>query len=314
MPVFRADLRRDVVEAHGAVVFADIEKSVQIMRTLGDTEGRRFIAGMIGALEVVTAECRGQVIKTLGDEILSFFPSVQDGLDAAAAMQRAVRAHPPAGKIVARLRVGVHSGPVLLEGGDIFGDVVNLAARVVAMAKGDHILTTVDTLDRVDRLALAIRSLGQHPLRGTEQPMEIWAVLWEEDVEEVTRAALRGGRQATGEIVLMFEDQKLARSADSVGEATLGRKEDNAVVVADELASRYHATVRARAARFYLADHSANGTYVRPEGQEEIFVHRDEVLLQGHGSLRLGRSFHAGDGPTVKYWVATPHAPDDASR
>jgi class 3 adenylate cyclase len=300
------------MESTGAVIFADIEKSVRIMRMLGDSGGREFIGGVLGELGTVTTEHRGHVIKTIGDEILSFFPSVQDGLDAAAAMQRTVRLHPPAGDITARLRVGVHAGPVLLEGGDIFGDTVNLAARVVALAKGDHVLTTAETLDEVDRAALTLRSLGHHAVRGADEPVEIWAVLWEEDLDEVTRAALKGVRHEAGELVLMMEGQQLAQAADSPHETTLGRKEDNTIVVSDEQASRYHATIRARGGLFYLSDHSANGTYVRPDGQHEIFVHRDEALLQGQGSLRLGRSFQADPAPTIKYWVASSHSREDA--
>ena len=72
---------------------------------------------------------------------------------------------------------------------------------------------------------------------------------------------------------------------------------------ADGSASRSHANIIARAGRFYLADHSTNGTYVRPFGADEMFVHRDEVLLRGVGSIRLGRTFSDSEGPTLEYRV-----------
>ena len=53
-------------------------------------------------------------------------------------------------------------------------------------------------------------------------------------------------------------------------------------------ASRAHAKVVRRGTRFYLEDHSTNGTYLKPHDGNEIFVHRDQVLLQGSGRIRLG--------------------------
>ena len=56
---------------------------------------------------------------------------------------------------------------MIVEGKDVYGDVVNVAARVVGMAKGDQILTTAGTLALLSEIRIPTRSLGEHTLRGT---------------------------------------------------------------------------------------------------------------------------------------------------
>jgi len=89
---------------------------------------------------------------------------------------------------------------------------------------------------------------------------------------------------------------KLSLKGDSKDRLSLGRGAECSLVVASSSASRAHADVLSRGGRFYLDDHSTNGTYVRPEGANEIFVHRDQVLLQGRGLIRLGEPI-AVQGP-----------------
>jgi pSer/pThr/pTyr-binding forkhead associated (FHA) protein len=102
----------------------------------------------------------------------------------------------------------------------------------------------------------------------------------------VVAPKLAPGPKAVLEIHL--GDQTLALKGDSKDMLSLGRGVECALVVASTSASRAHADVLSRGGRFYLHDHSTNGTYVRPEGANDIFVHRDQVLLQGSGLIRLG--------------------------
>ena len=68
-------------------------------------------------------------------------------------------------------------------------------------------------------------------------------------------------------------------------------------------ASRSHARITVRGGRFYLADHSTNGTYVLSDGGSEIHVHRDEVLLQGAGRIRLSGSFSDPAARDIEYRI-----------
>jgi adenylate cyclase len=285
------------------ILFADVSGSTRIIETVGDTEGRAFVAGIMAELARITDLFRGVVVKTIGDEVMSSFQAPLDAIVAAAEMQRVVQALEPMGDVKPKIKVGLHGGPVILEGGDVYGDVVNVAARVVGMAKGDQILTTAATLEAVGDTQVLNRSLGEHTVRGKGEPLQLREVLWEENPEVLTALAPPRKVVAEARLEVRLGDAVLSMSGTAGSVESLGRGEGNALVVADGSASRTHADITARAGRFYLADRSTNGTYVRPLGGDEMFVHRDEVLLGGMGAIRLGRAFSDPEGPTLEYRI-----------
>lgn len=285
------------------VLFADVSGSTRIIETVGDVEGRAFVAAILAELMRITDLFRGTVIKTIGDEVMSAFTEPLDSIVASVEMQRTIQRHQPMGDIRPKIKVGLHGGPVILEGKDIYGDVVNVAARVVSMAKGDQILTTAATLAMLSEVRIPSRSLGQHALRGREEPLQIRELLWEENPDQLTTLATPKEVVIETRLEVRLDATVLAISGSGGDVRSLGRDENSGLLVADGSASRLHATIIARAGRFYLADHSTNGTYVRPLGSDEMFVHRDEVLLRGVGSIRLGRPFSDRDGPTLEYRV-----------
>jgi hypothetical protein len=234
---------------------------------------------------------------------MSSFKEPLEGIQAAIEMQRVVHALEPLGDVRPKISVGLHGGPVIIESEDVFGDVVNVAARVVAIAKGDQILTTAATLEALGGTAIATRSLGAHSVRGKGEPLHVHEVLWEENPEHLTALAPPKRPVAEARLEVRLQGRVLVMSGTGAGPQSLGRGEGNSLVVEDKSASRSHADIVARGGRFYLADHSTNGTYVRPLGGDEMFVHRDEALLRGVGAIRLGRAFSDPDGPTLEYRV-----------
>jgi pSer/pThr/pTyr-binding forkhead associated (FHA) protein len=90
------------------------------------------------------------------------------------------------------------------------------------------------------------------------------------------------------ELEVRIGDQSLSLKSESGGQLSIGRGAECKLVVPSASASRAHADIVTRGGLFYLEDHSTNGTYIRPEGTHEIFVHRGQALLQGSGLIRLG--------------------------
>jgi class 3 adenylate cyclase len=285
------------------VVFSDIAGSTRIIASVGDVQGHEVVASVLECLAEVTARHRGTVVKTIGDEIMSAFDDPADALAAAVEMQRTLRDRQPVHGVQPKVRIGVHGGPVLIEDGDLHGDVVITAARVVAMAKGDQILTTEDTLRSVPAASVDQRDLGAHPLKGKDAPVRIKEVLWESDLTGVTTVLPSFVSTDPATLDLSVGEDTLSFAGTHSIPITIGRGDGSTVAVQDAAASRSHASVSARHGRFYLVDHSTNGTYVLPSGEPEIFVHRDEVLLRGSGEVRLGRSVTEGSGPAVRYEV-----------
>ena len=285
------------------VVFSDIAGSTRIIETVGDVQGHQVVASVLECLAEVTGRHRGIVVKTIGDEIMSSFEDPADALAAAIEMQRELRDRSPVHGVHAKVRIGVHGGPVLIENGDLHGDVVNTAARVVAMAKGDQILTTEDTLRAIPVPDVDQRDLGEHPLKGKDAPVRLKEVLWEGDLTGVTTVLPNFASMGRATLDLVVSEEPMTFEGTRSTPITIGRGEGSTVEVPDAAASRSHASVSVRHGRFYLVDHSTNGTYVLPGGESEIFVHRDEVLLRGAGEIRLGRSAAEGGGPALRYAV-----------
>lgn len=289
------------MEAERTILFADVCDSTGITEALGNVASRSYIGQILDELGGITTKSRGVVIKTIGDEIMSAFESPLDGIMAAVDMQRAVSQRPPINGIHSRIRVGLHSGPVLLERGDVFGDVVNVSARVVALAAAEQVLTTGTTIEKAGGSLVPHRSLGVHGVKGRDERLHLCEILWRGETAQMTVVAPKLDRLPQAELEIRLGDKQLSLRSDAKGSLSLGRGAECSLVVPSSAASRAHADVLARGGRFYLDDHSTNGTYVRPEGANEIFVHRDQVLLQGEGLIRLGEPISVKGPLDIEY-------------
>ncbi len=124
----------------------------------------------------------GRVIKTMGDGILVEFPSPDVAISAAQAVLNAVTLHehniPEDARI--RFRVGINHGSVLVDGDDVLGDVVNIAARLESLAPAGGICVSRSVRDMVEtETSLEIKSLGMQYVRNIPQPVEVWQVVTE---------------------------------------------------------------------------------------------------------------------------------------
>lgn len=276
------------MEAERTVLFADVVDSTGITEALGNVRSRTIISEILDQLATVTEAGGGVVVKTIGDEVMSAFDAPLDAISAAVDMQRAVSARPPVNGLHSRIRIGLHGGTVLLEGGDLFGDVVNVASRVAGLAAAEQVLTTGETIDLANDPSVPHRSLGVHGVKGRDEQLHLYEILWRGETAQMTVVAPKLDRGPTPELDIQLGEEVISLRASSNDSMSLGRGAECTLVVASTSASRAHADILARGGRFYLDDHSTNGTYIRPEGANEIFVHRDQALLQGSGLIRLG--------------------------
>jgi adenylate cyclase len=289
------------MEAERTILFADVCNSTGITEALGDVASRRHIAEILEELDSITQALGGIVVKTIGDEIMTSFESPLDCIAAAVDMQRAVSARAPIHGIHSSVRIGLHSGPVLIEDNDVFGDVVNVSARVVALAAADQVLTTGSTIERVGEGDVPYRSLGVHGVKGRDERLHVFEVLWRGETAQMTVVAPKLASGPKPKLEIQLGDQILSLASDSGSSLSLGRGAECTLVVPSASASRAHADVVSRGGLFHLEDHSANGTYIRPEGSQEIFVHRGQVLLQGAGLIRLGEPISVKGPLDIEY-------------
>jgi hypothetical protein len=275
-----------------AVMFADISESTSLYQKLGDTAARNIVNACLTVVTGVLARFDGRLVKTIGDEVMCVFPSPDLAVLAASDMQAQVAATRP-GDYPVSIHIGLHYGPVLVEEGDVFGDTVNVAAYLAAVATSEQILTTAATeQDLSAALKSCVRPIFHAVLKGAEEESTVFQVLWRTDNAHLTDVNLQSSKVIPGDmgsLLLTLGDERV-RVDQWRTSAVIGRADGCDLVVDDKFASRQHLTIKLVRTHFYLFDHSINGTFVSLESGEEVHVLRRELLLDGTGQICVGRS------------------------
>lgn len=290
-----------------AILFADVVGSTQLYEQLGDAQAREMVARCLEIMRDATETNAGTVIKTMGDEVMATFPTADDAMNAAKRMQETIVAEESLahdnGHVA--IRIGCHYGPVVQENRDIFGSAVHTANRMTSQAKAKQIITTSGTVDQMStEWRDVVRQIDVATVRGRADEVILYEVLWQPDEATSMLPTVGFGKSKSKrkKLNLTFQGQAI-----TVGEgrksATLGRAEDNDVVVKGNLISRLHARVETSKDRFTLVDESTNGTFVQTLAGEEIFVRRDSTPLVGEGTIGLGRVAQPGTALAVHYIV-----------
>jgi len=150
-----------------------------------------------GAIEPVIEEFRGRIVKTMGDGLLAEFASAVDAVRAAVKIQRGTRSFnadlPESEQL--RLRIGVNIGDLIYQGTDVFGDGVNIAARLQSIAEPDGIFVSQTVRDYVrEEASFIFDDLGARSLKNIDRPVRIFRVRQAGD-GPAPRARMRGSRK-----------------------------------------------------------------------------------------------------------------------
>ncbi len=279
-----------------AIMFADISGSTRLFEVLGDATARITIAKTLVLLTKVIHAYNGVVIKTIGDEVMCTFSTANDSADAAVEMQETLEdanemrdADAPEIKI----RVGMHYGPALLEDGDVFGDAVNVAARMAAQAKGGQIITTKSTVDLLEpTMRASTRFVDRAPIKGKEKAIEIFEIIWQaEDVTRMVTSMIQDPPKAQDTSLQVSYGGKTITLNQKRSGLIMGRSQACDLPINEKLASRQHVRIEMRRTKFFIIDQSTNGTHVRMDHTEDAFLRREEMHISASGALSLGRSF-----------------------
>ena len=161
-----------------AILHADV---VGFSRLMGEDEAgtHRALRELRGAVDPLITRHGGRIVGTAGDSVLADFSSVVDAVNCALEMQAAVRSinEPIPRERRLELRVGVNLGDVIVDGEDIFGDGVNIAARLEALAQPGTVCISQTVHDQVrNKIDLDYRPLGTHRFKNIAQPVRAYAV------------------------------------------------------------------------------------------------------------------------------------------
>jgi len=276
----------------GCVLFADVSGSTKLYEAVGDKLAHAAIDGCVKMFSSVTERNGGRVIKTIGDEIMAVFPDATSGGRSAHTMQQELALMEPVGNLRLGARIGFHFGALVERDGDVFGDTVNLAARLTELASRGQIITSFETVEQLEPvLKMDCRRLYAIPVKGKDKEVPICEMIWQESDELTQLHTQRASRHAAAHtsLRLVYKDRtvELPKERKSL---VLGRDATTDLVIPDRMASRAHCSIEVRQDKFVIADRSANGTYVTIDGDRPMVLRREEALLRGHGYITLGQS------------------------
>jgi len=290
-----------------AILFADVVGSTRLYERMGDMKARDMVARCIEVMREATEEHHGTVIKTMGDEVMSTFPTADDALDAGTRMQQTINNDPELlvnGPPV-HIRIGCHFGPVVLENRDVFGGAVHTANRMTSQAKQDQIITTATTVDHLsERWQANVRQIDRTSVRGRTEEVALFEVLWQPDdatsMLPLPNLLPPGNDKTVTRLTLTCQNQEVVVN-DSKTNATIGRAEDNDLIIKGNLISRLHARIEMNRGKFLLIDQSTNGSFVHTNQGDEHFVRRDSMQLLGEGIIGLGKGVEPGSRQAIHY-------------
>ena len=279
-----------------SILIADIVRSTELYERLGDLAARARVSACLERLAAHVTSHGGRVVKSMGDGLLCAF----DAGDKAvwAAMSMGARA----GADELQIKVGLHSGPVVEEEGDVFGDAVNTAARIADLAKPSEILLSREmALHLPDFLGTVARGVPPVEVKGKKEPLELLAIQFaelarlaegssvaDEDIGKtivVDRGSALGAKPSS-RLELAYEDRSL--TLEPGARLTIGRDPECGLRVSNSFVSRHHARIEHHQGKFFLEDTSSNGTYLVPHMQSKIHLLRERAILNGNGLIFLG--------------------------
>jgi hypothetical protein len=272
------------------VLFAGVTGSAELYAAAGEVPAVDAIARCLQTFQEAVRASGGRVVKTMSEQLMALFPTAIAAADAAARIQGAVETLVESGGPQLGARVAFHFGPLLQHDNDIFGDSVNIASRLVEQATPGQVLTTAETVELLGPgLRNSTRQLYEITVKGKEEQISLCEYLWRKSPDITDFSALSAvfkAPRAGLRLRYRGKDVIRRRREESI---TIGRDSGCLLVVADVKASRQHCVIERRGQKFVLRDHSTNGTYVAVEGEEEIVLRREELILRRHGWIAFGQ-------------------------
>jgi len=288
-----------------AILFADVVGSTQLYDKFGDAKASETVAACLDVMKDATHAHEGTVIKTIGDEVMSTFPTVDQAMGAASQMQSRISGDPEnsAVTIPVSIRIGCHFGPVVQEQNDIFGAAVHTANRMTSQAKAGQVVISGTTVEKMEPVwQKQTRQIDVATVRGRLDEVALYELIWQPDEATSMLPTIEWENRSkrTRKLTLTFRDQTVVVD-DGAKNINIGRADDNDLVIKGNLISRIHARIEQRRGRFMLVDQSTNGTFLHNVQGEETFIRRDSVELVGEGILGLGKVAKPGTPLSIHF-------------
>ena len=282
--------------AKAFVLIADITGSTKLYEQLSDRDALTQISIILARMRTIIEEAQGHCVKSQGDDTLSFFGQADQAFGAARAMVESDWSYGLS------VHAGVYFGDIVGQENDIYGNTVNTAARLAALAKPGEVLlggTVFDALSEPNRLACV--PMGELTLKGKKAGTRTYSF----SVSELT----------TQTVVFQAKTAPVERSRTTVelscegrswtlsdGQSLMvGRSPDCTINLQHPWVSRKHGTFELRAAQLEYTDHSSSGSVVVTSDNMQFEVQRRATLLTGQGCVLVGTSSETQTDSRIEY-------------
>ncbi len=287
-------------ERNYVILFADIAGSMHLYNQLGDEAAKTLILQLQQQQSTVIEAASGNVQEFIGDEVMARFTDCEAAVAASNALHELATRFSNNAEAEIEMRIGLHYGPAIIEAGRMFGDTVNIASRVAAIARGAQTITTQALLEQ---LPPYYKSSARHydvtTIKGKYGLLDIYELTWESS-GQTTMMLTRDDRTGRGKLILSF-----GATVNTLDLRTenycIGRADSNDLIVHGNSVSRQHISIEVARGRFVVCDNSTNGTYVYLSNSEVIYLRRERLPVWGQGKIALGAPLDDGKDHILDY-------------
>lgn len=293
-----------------AILLADVSGSTPLYRKYGDAEASRMVFDCVAGMQRIATERGGDFVRSKGDDVLCLFETADQAVGAA----RQILDHGVQGAV--SIHAGLHWGQVLWHGDELFGDAVNVAARLSSQAKDNEVLISRMLVDRASSgHATDLRSMGEITLRGTDVPTEVFALLAAASgaADEITMMTpqptlfnAQRKEQVAGTMLRLWHENWTQDLPEGSG-LNIGRSPQCDLVMPQEWVSRLHAVISVRGGIVEFKDSSSAGSTLKIGEHPEFFLRRQTIALTGNGLIELGNNSSGQDLPKILFQVMQVH-------
>ncbi|MEM7438407.1 MAG: adenylate/guanylate cyclase domain-containing protein [Pseudomonadota bacterium] len=265
------------------VVFADISGSTALYQRVETAQAHAMISACLELLKTTVAENNGDFVHSRGDDVVCTFAETRDAFQTV----RDMLARTDGADLL--VHIGLDRGPVIRVRDDIFGNCVNVAARLSGLAKENEAFCTNTIRDALtDEQRSEVHFFDSRHLKGVSDAADVYRYATP-SIEAGTQVLFgnstdldplheRPQTMAQQTLVQLTHKGQVVRGGTGQ-RITIGRSDDCDMVLPFAWVSRQHASVEVRNAHVYLHDESSNGIYVVAEGQAPILLRRESMLL-----------------------------------
>ncbi len=285
------------------VLLADVTGSTALYSRVGDVEALAAISGYIESIKHIINRHNGEFIHSRGDDILSIY---DDPTDALAATRDMLKVRSEAGL---SLHAGLHFGPVVKTDDDVYGDTVNIAARLSSTANTNEVLISGHFADLEDgTFKEELRFINHVDFKGKDEPIAVYTlrpILVDSSKTQIGQQTQFNTILPTTEVGVSVEltlNGKTYSCSDGQS-MILGRADHCDVLDPSPWVSREHAVVEVKGDKVNLTDRSSGSTFVKLGDGHEISIVRESVMLTGSGIISLALSTEAPNVNPIQFRV-----------